>query len=117
VKESAVHHVALRPPHDELASASLDMVYDACRAEGLHGFGLNTYRCRTSVRTDDSGVHLAARGGPLARGEEEWAEAHRSCDVGEPDGEIRMRACLRDRMIGELATVRLRNSQEPPELS
>ncbi|WP_031487861.1 hypothetical protein [Streptomyces bicolor] len=33
-------------------------------------------------------LHLAVRGLPLVRGEEEWAEAHWSCDIGEPEGKI-----------------------------
>lgn len=33
-------------------------------------------------------VHLAVRGRPLVRGEEEWAEARQGqwCDIGEPEG-------------------------------
>ncbi|MEU9448387.1 GNAT family N-acetyltransferase [Streptomyces sp. NPDC048277] len=31
-------------------------------------------------------LHLAVRGRPLVRGEEEWARAERSCDIGEPEG-------------------------------
>ncbi|MGW0820534.1 GNAT family N-acetyltransferase [Streptomyces sp. NPDC002845] len=31
-------------------------------------------------------LHLAVRGRPLARGEEEWARASQWCDIGEPEG-------------------------------
>lgn len=31
-------------------------------------------------------LHLAVRGRPLVRGEEEWAMAERWCDIGEPEG-------------------------------
>lgn len=31
-------------------------------------------------------LHLAVRGRPLVRGEEEWEKAHLSCDIGEPEG-------------------------------
>ncbi|MPY50716.1 hypothetical protein FPZ41_19890 [Streptomyces sp. K1PN6] len=31
-------------------------------------------------------LHLAARGRPLVRGEEERARAHQWCDIGEPEG-------------------------------
>jgi hypothetical protein len=31
-------------------------------------------------------LHLAVRGRPLVRGEEEWAKAHGWCDIGEPEG-------------------------------
>ncbi|MGW3724028.1 GNAT family N-acetyltransferase [Streptomyces sp. NPDC000851] len=162
-----VHPVARR---QGLASAALDMVYDACRAEGLHGFRLDTYWTwqptvryylgrglwvtswkhalglarlsylpRYEVRENGEGevtflvadtegqlvpllvagsdggrlrlreteryrrmreerdavrvyarstlaLHLAVRGRPLVRGEEEWAKAHWSCDIGEPEG-------------------------------
>lgn len=162
-----VHPVARR---QGLASGALDMVYDACRAEGLHGFRLDTYWTwqptvryylgrrlwvtswkdalglarlsylpRYEVRgsaegevcflvTDAEGrlvpllvagsdggrlrlreteqyrrmaderdavrlyaratlaLHLAGRGRPLVRGEEEWAKAQWSCDIGEPEG-------------------------------
>lgn len=162
-----VHPVARR---QGLASAALDMVYDACRAEGLHGFRLDTYWTwrptvryylgrrlwvtswkhalglarlsylpRYEVREGEEGevtflvadaegqlvpllvagsdggrlrlresewyrrmaderdavriyaratlaLHLAVRGRPLVRGEEEWARAHWSCDIGEPEG-------------------------------
>jgi hypothetical protein len=33
-----------------------------------------------------SALHLAVRGRPLVRGEEEWERARLSCDVGEPEG-------------------------------
>ncbi|GGR51172.1 hypothetical protein GCM10010251_80330 [Streptomyces aurantiogriseus] len=160
------HPVARR---QGLASAVLDTVYEACRAEGLHGFRLDTYWTwqqtvryylrrglwvtswkhslglarlsylpRYEVRGDESALtfavtgpqgdavpllvadsadgrlrlreteqyrslpdrrdavrlyarstlalHLALRGRPLVRGEEEWAEARRWCDIGEPEG-------------------------------
>jgi GNAT superfamily N-acetyltransferase len=169
-----VHPVARR---QGLASAALDMVYDACRAEVLHGFRLDThwtwqptvryylrrrlwvtswkhalglarlsYLPRYEVRykagescegevtfltaagpDDDTemvpllvagwdggrlrlreteqyrrtvderdvvrlyarstlALHLAVRGLPLVRGEEERDRAHRWCDIGEPEG-------------------------------
>ncbi|WP_179382082.1 GNAT family N-acetyltransferase [Streptomyces sp. SA15] len=162
-----VHPVARR---QGIASAALDMVYEACRAEGLYGFRLETYwtwqrtvryylrrglwvtswkhalglgrlsylpryevregeegeltflvadaegrfvpflvagsddgrlrlreteeyRCgadrRDSVRLyarSTLALHLAVRGRPLVRGEEEWAKAHWSCDIGDPEG-------------------------------
>lgn len=165
-----VHPVARRRG---LATAVLDTVYEACRAEGLHGFRLDTYwtwqksvrhylnrglwvtswkhalefarlsylpryEVRSSgdaaeltfsaavggdalvpllvagseggrlrlwetgegVRPADErdavrlrfyarstlALHLAVRGRPLVRGEEEWAGAERWCDIGEPEG-------------------------------
>lgn len=173
-----VHPVARRRG---IASAVLDMVYDACRAEGLHGFRLDThwtwqrtvryylgqglwvtswkhalgfgrlsYLPRYEVMETDGeltfliadsegpgegptsgdgatamvpllvagnaggrlrlreteryqrmrderdavrlyarstlALHLAVRGWPLVRGEEEWSEAAWSCDIGEPEG-------------------------------
>jgi GNAT superfamily N-acetyltransferase len=163
-----VHPVARR---QGLASAVLDTVYEACRAEGLHGFRLDTYWTwqrtvryylgrglwvtswkhslglarlsylpRYDVRESGAGevtflvadpteemvpllvagsdgegrlrlreteqyrrmrderravglyarstlaLHLAVRGRPLVRGEEEWAKAHWWCDIGEPEG-------------------------------
>ncbi|WP_164904781.1 GNAT family N-acetyltransferase [Streptomyces cyaneus] len=162
-----VHPVARR---QGVASAALDMVYDACRAEGLRGFRLDThwtwqptvryylgrrlwvtswkhalgfaqlsdlpaYAVREGeggevtflvacadgesipllVAGNDGGrlrlreteqyrrmrderdavrvyaratlaLHLAVRGRPLVRGEEEWTKAHWSCDIGEPEG-------------------------------
>ncbi|WP_282701992.1 GNAT family N-acetyltransferase [Streptomyces sp. CC219B] len=162
-----VHPVARR---QGLASAALDLVHDACRAEGLHGFRLEThwtwqptvryylgrrlwvtswkhalgfarlsYLPRYEVRetaadevtflvadgegelvpllvagsgggrlrlketewygrmTEEGGavgvyvratlaLHLAVRGRPLVRGKEEWARAHWSGDIGEPEG-------------------------------
>ncbi|MDV9178169.1 GNAT family N-acetyltransferase [Streptomyces sp. W16] len=169
VSSLSVHPVARR---QGLASAALDTVYEACRAEELHGFRLATYWTwqrtvryylgrglwvtswkdalglarlsylpRYEVREsegelvflaspgDDSGadlapllvagdtdgrlvlreteqyrhlpdrldavrryarstlaLHLAVRGRPLVRGEEERDRAHRSCDIGEPEG-------------------------------
>jgi hypothetical protein len=172
-----VHPVARRRG---IASAVLSMVYDACRAEGLHGFRLDTHwTWQRTVRyylgqalwvtpwkhalgfarlsylpryevlenggeltfliADSEGpgagctdggstamvpllvagnaggrlrlreperyrrmrderdvvrlyarstlaLHLAVRGWPLVRGEEEWSEAAWSCDIGEPEG-------------------------------
>ncbi|MFI2433846.1 GNAT family N-acetyltransferase [Streptomyces sp. NPDC018693] len=165
-----VHPVARR---HGTATAALDIVYDACRAEGLHGYRLDThwtwqptvryylrrglwvtswkhclglarlsYLPRYEVREAggaltlfvESGeespgrpavpllvagregrwlrlretdgyhripdpydavrlyarstlaLHLAVRGHPLVRGEEEWARASWSCDIGEPEG-------------------------------
>ncbi|QFQ96505.1 GNAT family N-acetyltransferase [Streptomyces phaeolivaceus] len=165
-----VHPVARRRG---LATAVLDTVYEACRAEGLHGFRLDahwtwqksvrhylnrglwvtswkhalgfarlSYLPRYEVRvagddgeltfwaavggdalvpllvaggeggrlwlreTEESvrpaderdavrlrfyarstlALHLAVRGRPLVRGEEEWAAAQRWCDLGEPEG-------------------------------
>ncbi|GKQ38180.1 hypothetical protein ALMP_47140 [Streptomyces sp. A012304] len=162
-----VHPVARRAG---LASAALDTVYEACRAEGLSGFRLETYwtwqptvryylarglwvtswkhtlglarlsylpryevrenvgeevvfltagpegdmvpllvagsdggrlRLRETPQYRRAGddrdavrvyalstlaLHLAVRGRPLVRGEEEWARAHRWCDIGEPEG-------------------------------
>lgn len=153
-----------------LASAVLDLVYDACRAEGLRGYRLDTYwTWQPTVRyylrrglwvtswkhalgfarlshlpryeVEESGegeltflvageegppvpvlvagsvggrlwlresgeyrgtpdrldavrlyarstlaLHLAVRGRPLVRGEEERARAHHWCDIGEPEG-------------------------------
>jgi GNAT superfamily N-acetyltransferase len=152
-----------------VASAVLDAVYEACRAEGLHGFRLDThwtwqrtvrfylgrrlwvtswkhalglarlsYLPPYDVRGDDGeltftvtgsrgeavpllvadsadgrlrlreteqyrslpdehgavrlyarstlALHLALRGRPLVRGEAEWADARRWCDIGEPEG-------------------------------
>ncbi|MFC8511863.1 GNAT family N-acetyltransferase [Streptomyces sp. NPDC057257] len=163
-----VHPVARRRG---LASAVLDAVYEACRAEGLHGFRLDAYwawqrsvryylnrglwvtswkhalglarlsylpryevseseagdqltfatrgpdgatvpllvagraggrlllreteQCERTADKRDAvrlyarstlALHLAARGWPLVRGEEEWAEAGWSCDIGQPEG-------------------------------
>ncbi|MBZ3903020.1 MULTISPECIES: GNAT family N-acetyltransferase [Streptomyces] len=165
-----VHPVARRRG---LATAVLDTVYEACRAEGLHGFRLDahwtwqrsvrhylnrglwvtswkhalgfarlSYLPRYEVRaagdegeltfwaavggealvpmlvagdaggrlrlreTEESArltedrdavrlrfyarstlaLHLAVRGHPLVRGEQEWAAAERWCDLGEPEG-------------------------------
>ena len=172
-----VHPVARR---HGLATAALDTVYDACRAEGLRGFRLDSYWTwqksvrfylarglwltswkhtlgfarlsylpRYEVREADDGslmflvaseeassaasttgseemstllvgganghrlrlretdayrrlaerrsslelyalsplaLHLAVRGRPLVRGEEEWAKATGWCDIGEPEG-------------------------------
>ncbi|WP_405879076.1 GNAT family N-acetyltransferase [Streptomyces sp. NBC_01136] len=165
-----VHPVARRCG---LAAAALGTVYDACRAEGLHGFRLDahwtwqnsvryylarglwvtswkhalgfarlSYLPRYEVReSEDEGeltflvagsggsaqwvpllvagdqggrlrlretaeyaglpderaavrlyarstlaLHLAVRGRPLIRGEEEWADAGDWCDIGEPEG-------------------------------
>ncbi|MEU6377907.1 GNAT family N-acetyltransferase [Streptomyces sp. NPDC046909] len=161
-----VHPVARRKG---IASAVLDAVYADCRAEGLHGFRLDTYWTwqktvryylarglwvtswkhalglarlsylpRYEVREDADeltflvavaegttvpllvtghtdgrlrlreteqyrslteerhalrmyarstlALHLAVRGRPLVRGEEEWDRAHWSSDIGEPEG-------------------------------
>jgi hypothetical protein len=161
-----VHPVARRRG---IASLALDTVYEACRAEGLHGFRLETYwswqrtvrfylgiglwvtswkhalglgrlaylppyevrhsdgeftflaadpegdmvpllvadsaggrlrlreteqyRCALNERDavglyarSTLALHLAVRGRPLVRGEEEWAKAHHWCDIGEPEG-------------------------------
>jgi hypothetical protein len=43
----------------------------------------------SSVRfyaTSTLALHLAVRGWPLVRGEEEWAKARWWCDIGEPEG-------------------------------
>jgi GNAT superfamily N-acetyltransferase len=156
-----VHPAARR---SGLAGAVLNTVYEACRAEGLHGFRLDAYWTwqeavryyldrglwatswkhalgfarlsflpwyevraeggeltlfvegepmlvagddgrrlllretagyrRIAGRRDVLGLyarftlalHLAVRGRPLVRGEEEWARAGWSCDIGEPEG-------------------------------
>ncbi|MET9967543.1 GNAT family N-acetyltransferase [Streptomyces sp. NPDC006356] len=105
-----VHPVARQ---QGLASAALDIVYDVCRAEGLDGCRgalgpaprrreppwparlreTEEYRRRAKERDAvrlyarvTLALHLAVRRLPLVRGQEEWARAPWSCDIGEPEG-------------------------------